>query len=588
MTRTAAYRFPVARAMSADQTPRIAVRDLWKTFYFYRHPFHRFTNWLTRGRYGAPTAFHALRGVSFAVPPGTSTGIIGVNGAGKSTLLKLITGTLEPTAGDVRIEGRVASLLELGTGFHPLFTGRQNIVYNARFLGLTDEEIRDRIDDIESFSELGDFLERPLRTYSTGMHVRLAFSVAANVSPDVLIVDEVLAVGDAYFQQKCVQRIREFRERGVTILFVSHDPGAVKTLCDRALLLHDGVITDDGTPARVLEHYNAVIARKQAESGYLSLEGGDTARGRRSGTFAAMVSEVELLDVGDMPVRAIAAGAAATIRIRIFFFEPVHEPTVGILIRDRLGNDVWGTNTRLWARDTGSWQPGETLEVRVRGELRIGAGEYSITAAVHTGEVHVHDPFDWLEGALIFCVVPSDDRRATGVAHLEPEIDVARGPSSTSATDVLERAFGDVPAAIETGGAGKEFLRAGWYAVEGADGETFRWTEQTSSLLLAIVGHELWLEIGDNRPAGASPLELSVRSLGRELGRTRIASVPGWQRVMVPLPPDFRCGPARLELVTGDAWRPAATGHGPDPRALGIRVRRIWSAGEPARAAATG
>src|SRR5206468_1031955 len=186
------------------------------------------------------TPFDALRAISFEVPGGSSVGIIGVNGAGKSTLLKIITGTMEPTRGSVQLKGRVASLLELGTGFHPLFTGRQNIFYNARFLGLSDDEIRDRLPEIEAFSELGEFLDRPLRTYSSGMHIRLAFSVAASVSPDILVVDEVLAVGDAYFQQKCIRRIREFRDQGVTILFVSHDPGAMKTLCDRVALLHEG------------------------------------------------------------------------------------------------------------------------------------------------------------------------------------------------------------------------------------------------------------------------------------------------------------------------------------------------------------
>src|SRR5262245_17124600 len=216
--------------MSSEHRPRIAVQDLWKTFWFYRRPIHRFTNWLTGGRHGVPTPLHTLRNINFTVQAGTSAGIVGVNGAGKSTLLKIITGTMEPTRGSVDLHGRVASLLELGTGFHHLFTGRQNIFYNARFLGLTDDEIQERLPEIEDFSELGDFLDRPLRTYSSGMHVRLAFSVAASVSPDILVVDEVLAVGDAYFAQKCVRRIREFRDRGVTILLVSHDPGAVKTL----------------------------------------------------------------------------------------------------------------------------------------------------------------------------------------------------------------------------------------------------------------------------------------------------------------------------------------------------------------------
>ncbi len=563
--------------MSSEPHARVAVCNLWKTFYFYRYPIHRFTSWLTRARYGRPASLHTLRDISFTVVGGTSTGIIGVNGAGKSTLLKIITGTMEPTRGSVRLDGRIASLLELGTGFHPLFTGRQNIAYNARFLGLTDDEIEERMAEIEAFSELGEFLDRPLRTYSSGMHVRLAFSVAASVSPDVLVVDEVLAVGDAYFQQKCVQRIREFRDRGVTILFVSHDPTAVKTLCDRALLLHDGEIADDGPPAKVLEHYNAVIARKKADSDYLALEESQVSRGRRSGTFASLVTEVELLDERDQPLRAVLAGTEATLRLRVFFFEPLHEPTVGVLIRDRLGNEVWGTNTWYWRLATGDWRPGEMLELRIRTKLRLGVGEYSVAAAVHTGEVHVFDPYDWLEGALVFAVVASDDRRTVGVAQLEPVIEVVRGASIASAGAVLTRALGPIPSTIETAGAGKQFLRSGWYAVEGVSGEGFRWTEREGAFLLTIEAPELRLVAGVNRPKGAPAVELSIRSLGRELGRVRLEPGLGWEEITVHLPADFPRGPARFEFSVSDCWRPCDTGHSSDMRALGVRLRRIWS-----------
>jgi lipopolysaccharide transport system ATP-binding protein len=563
--------------MSSEQAPRIVVQNLWKTFYFYRHPFHRFTHWVSRGRHGRPSAFHALRGISFPVSSGTSTGIIGVNGAGKSTLLKILTGTLAPTRGSVRLDGRVASLLELGTGFHPLFTGRQNVFYNARFLGLTDEEIRARLPEIEAFSELGEFLDRPLRTYSTGMQVRLAFSVAASVSPDILIVDEVLAVGDMYFQQKCIRRVREFRDRGVTILLVSHDPGAIKTLCDRALLLHEGEIIDDDSPSRVIEHYNAMIARKTAERDYFAVETAADGRStRRFGTFQAFISEAELLDAEGRPARALLAGTAVTIRIRVFFFEPVGDPTVGVLIRDRLGNEVWGTNTYLSQVKTGDWQPGQTLELRIRAALALGPGEYSLTAAVHTLAIHLYDPYDWLDGVLLFRVLPADEQRSVGVAYLQPEIEVGAAPATAAATAVLTRAFGTLPSSVKMGGNGRELLRSGWYAVEGTGQDAFRWTEKECSFLLSV-GSEICLEAGVNRPPGAPAVELSLMSLGRVLGRARLEPDPGWSQVVMPLPPDFPRGPARLGLVASDSWRPADTGHGPDPRALGVRIRRIWS-----------
>jgi lipopolysaccharide transport system ATP-binding protein len=564
--------------MSSEQ-PRVAVHDLWKTFYFYRHPFHRLTRWLTRGRHGAPTAFEALRGLSFEVPGGSSVGIIGVNGAGKSTLLKIITGTMEPTRGSARIEGRVASLLELGTGFHPLFTGRQNIFYNARFLGLTDDEIRERLPDIEAFSELGDFLDRPLRTYSSGMQIRLAFSVAASVSPDVLVVDEVLAVGDAYFQQKCIRRIRDFRDNGVTILFVSHDPGAMKTLCDRALLLHDGRFADDGAPASVLEHYNALIARKKAESHYFAIEREGGGRARRSGTFDALISEVELLDDAGRPARAFRARAGAVIRVRVFFFREVATPTVGILVRDRLGNDVYGTNTYHQHVETGRWSPGDTLEVSFRMPLALGAGEYSLSVAVHSLGVHLFDPYDWLDGALLFQVLPADDRVSIGVARLEPAIAVGAGPPAASTT-VLETAVGGLPNRVEVGSGGDECLRSGWYAVEGTGEAAFRWTEPECTLLLSVDGADVCLEAGSSRPPGSPPIELTLLSLGRELGTARLERDEVWQDVRFALPRDFPRGPAHLRLIVRDGWRPADTG-GPDARLLGVRIRRIWSASGP-------
>lgn len=563
--------------MSSESAPSLAVRDLWKTFHFYRHPLHRFVRWATRGRWGAPRDFAALRGVTFDVSRGTSVGIIGVNGAGKSTLLKIITGTLEPTSGSVRLDGRVASLLELGTGFHPLFTGRQNVVYNARFLGLTNDEIQARIPEIEAFSELGEFLDRPLRTYSSGMHVRLAFSVAASVSPDILIIDEVLAVGDAYFQQKCVRRIREFRDRGVTILFVSHDPIAVTTLCDRALLLHEGEIADDGAPASVLTHYNALIARKKAESGYFNLEArSEGAPRRRSGSLEAVITEVELLDADGQPARALLAGAEATIRIRIFFLVPLSDPTVGILIRDRLGNDVYGTNTYYQRVATGQRQAGESVEVRFRLALALGAGEYSLTAAVHSFGEHLLDSYDWLDAALIFAILRPDERVAIGVAQLRPRIEVAPGPAASTA-DVLRRALGELPNVVSMGENGG-FLQTGWYAVEDVGPQAYRWTREESTVLMSLEGSRLCMEVGVDRPSGSPPVEVRVLCLGRELGRLRVEADPPWREVELPLAPDVPRGPAHLRLVVSSCWRPADTGHGPDTRALGVRIRRIWSA----------
>jgi hypothetical protein len=335
----------------------------------------------------------------------------------------------------------------------------------------------------------------------------------------------------------------------------------------------------------VLEHYNAVIARKKAESDYLALEERKAPGGSRSGTFGALVNEVELLDADGAPLRALTAGSPATLRVRVFFLERVHEPTVGVVIRDRLGNEVWGTNTHLWQLETGDWEAGTSLEIRIRAAMDLGPGEYSVTAAVHTGQAHLAHPYDWLEGALVFRVVPPDTRVTVGTAFLRPDIDVApvQGPPPAAAT-VLARAFGRIPSTLEADGDGKEFLRSGWYAVENPGPGAYRWTERECSFLLSMDGPELCLEAAVTRPAGAPPVTLAVVSLGRELGRVVVEPDGGWQQLVVPLPPDFPSGPARVQLVTSDAWRPSETGHGADSRALGVRIRRIWSTPAAARA----
>ena len=235
--------------------PAVVSRNLSKKYKLYRKPGHRLLEWLSTGRKTYHEEFWALNDVSFQLQKGSALGIIGPNGAGKSTLLKILTRTTAPTAGDFYLSGRVSSLLELGTGFHPEFTGTQNLRMNAKMLGLTDEEIDTRMQEIVDFAELGTFIDQPVRTYSSGMYVRLGFAVASSVSPDVLIVDEALSVGDAYFQRKSIDRIKYFRDIGVTILFVSHDLPIVKRFCDQALWLHEGKVQNLGSAHKVIKSY---------------------------------------------------------------------------------------------------------------------------------------------------------------------------------------------------------------------------------------------------------------------------------------------------------------------------------------------
>ncbi|MCF6188390.1 MAG: ABC transporter ATP-binding protein, partial [Desulfobulbaceae bacterium] len=237
----------------------MVVKNLGKKYKRYPNRWARLREWLSFGRSIHHQATWILRNLNFELGDGESLGIIGVNGAGKSTLLKLLTRTSAPSEGTVEIQGRVAALLELGMGFHQDFSGRVNALMTCQMMGLTTEESHELLPKIAEFSELGDYFDQPMRVYSTGMQVRLAFSAATAVRPEILIVDEALSVGDAYFQHKCIERIRSFREQGTTLLFVSHDPGAVKSLCERALLIDDGVILEDGPSDAVLDYYNARI-----------------------------------------------------------------------------------------------------------------------------------------------------------------------------------------------------------------------------------------------------------------------------------------------------------------------------------------
>src|SRR5712692_6390999 len=241
----------------------LRVESVSKQYRMYDHPGDRLKEMVTRGLWKRHREFWALQDISFEIEAGTTTGIIGPNGSGKSTLLQIITGTLEPTHGNVWHEGRIAALLELGAGFNHEFTGLENIFMNAALIGFSRSETESLIPEIERFAEIGPFIHQPVKTYSSGMYIRLAFSIAISANPRILIIDEALAVGDAVFQHRCTRRIRQLQEGGVTIFFVSHDPGAVRALCSRAILLNAGRIESDGKPADVLNHYQKLIMARE-------------------------------------------------------------------------------------------------------------------------------------------------------------------------------------------------------------------------------------------------------------------------------------------------------------------------------------
>ena len=397
--------------------PRIVARGLGKKYRIYRHPLARLVEWASGDRKVLHHAEWALRGVSFEVSDGESVGIIGMNGAGKSTLLRLLTGTTQPSEGSFHVAGRVAALLELGLGIHPEFDGWRNAMLSLQLLGLDDRQVRDALPFVQEFSELGGHMDQPVRTYSTGMQVRLAFSVATAVRPDVLIVDEALSVGDAYFQHKSTSRIRAFQDEGTTLLFVTHDPGAVKALCQRALLLDRGALLKDGPPDAVFDYYNAMIARKEEDAHIEQVEsGGRTVT--RSGSREAEITAVTLHGADGAERATFAVGEPAVLEVRFRTRAAMPSPTVGFVIRDRLGNDVFGTNTFHQGIAHRPCAAGEDLVARFALGLSVGPGSYSVTVALHTERSHVDANFDWWDRALLFEVVPNDGPGFTGVAAL--------------------------------------------------------------------------------------------------------------------------------------------------------------------------
>lgn len=366
--------------------------------------------------------FHALRNVSFSVEHGESVGIIGLNGSGKSTLLQIIAGVLQPTNGSCKTHGRVVALLELGAGFNGEFTGRENIYLNGAIMGISRKEMDKRFDEIAAFAEIGEFIDQPVNTYSSGMTVRLAFAILTQVDPDVLIIDEALSVGDAYFNHKCAKCIRDFRNEGKTMLFVSHDPSAVKTLCNRAILLEKGVIIKEGKAESVVDYYNAIVSKKEKDQEIRQIE---TETGRvltRSGNRKAEISNIEFFDEKGQPARAFLTGSKASLSAQITFHEYTPKPTFGILIRDRLGSDVFGTNTHFNPKICPDKNAGEIGITTTDFKLNLGPGTYSITMAVHSGATHTDENYDWIDHAIVFDVLPQTGKHFVGTAALPCQI----------------------------------------------------------------------------------------------------------------------------------------------------------------------
>jgi len=401
----------------------LSVSNLGKAYRSYRSEWHRLGRLMGLPFYPLEEAW-VLRHVSFDIGRGEAIGIIGQNGAGKSTLLKLITGTLAPSEGHVHIAGRIGAILELGMGFHPEMSGRQNARMAAGLMGYNADQIEQAMPDIEDFAEVGEYFDEPVRTYSSGMQVRVAFSVATVFKPEILIVDEALAVGDAYFQHKCFDRIREFREHGMTLLIVSHNRGSVQALCDRAILLEKGLAIREGPPEEVFDFYNATLADTQARHVFVD-KSGDRAK-TRSGTGEARVSDIALLNSKGEETEYVSVGETVRLRVRVEVVEDLELLVFGFGIRDRLGQTMYGTNTWHTEQTLNKPTAGEIYEFNVTFPANLGVGSYSVQTALTDRDTHLNANYEWQDLALVFNVINKDKPTFVGCQWYEPVISVER------------------------------------------------------------------------------------------------------------------------------------------------------------------
>jgi lipopolysaccharide transport system ATP-binding protein len=388
-----------------------------KSYPIYESPGDRLKELLSLNRLRFHKDFWALEDVSFEVRRGETFCIVGENGSGKSTLLQMVAGILQPSRGSVTVNGRVSALLELGAGFNPEFTGRDNVYLNGAILGMGTREIDRRYQAIADFAEIGQFLNQPVKTYSSGMIVRLAFAVAINVDPEILLVDEALAVGDIYFRQRCMRKVHELRARGITILFVSHAAGDVKAIGDTVLWLEHGRVREIGEAGGVVAHYLAAMVEK--DSAYVMLKGGAEVPGERGrveapevvdhipnvdhryGDGRAEVLGIALLDAKGNPAPLLEPLEPVTVRISVRAREEVARPIVGFMMRNHLGVDFSGTNTLREGHELAPMLPGDVYTVDFHVEIpELYPASFSFSPAIADGTLLGYQMCDWIDNAL--------------------------------------------------------------------------------------------------------------------------------------------------------------------------------------------
>jgi lipopolysaccharide transport system ATP-binding protein len=421
----------------------IHVKQLGKAYKQYPTRWSRLLEWVTPFLGARHQLKWVLQDIDFQIAAGESVALIGVNGAGKSTLLKLITGTAQPTLGSVTTHGRVAALLELGMGFHPDFSGRQNALMAGQLIGLSVEEVQALMPSIEAFADIGDYIDQPVRVYSSGMQVRLAFAVATAVRPDILVIDEALAVGDVFFQQKCYERIRGYCQAGTTLLFVSHAMNAVYSLCNRAILISAGRVALDSSPREVIDLYNAHVLRQrdglpppppppESPPAPAAADAPTPAPVATVGSFDHGGARIETvgLYVDEQEAATVISDRVATVRVEARFGQAYDDPHVGFQIRNARGEAVFMTNTYCMRQQIGAVHAGETVRVEFSFKASLAPGDYTITAGVAEGGAGDGDFRQTLtrqQDAGAFTVLRNLDAIVwSGVCNLDPMVEVQR------------------------------------------------------------------------------------------------------------------------------------------------------------------
>ena len=427
-----------------DENIAIRVKNLEKVYKLYNRPSDRVKEALGFGRGKRHTPHHALSGINLTINRGETVGIIGTNGSGKSTILKIITGVLNPTAGEVEVNGRISALLELGAGFNMEYNGIENIYLNGTMIGFSEKEIDEKMDDILEFADIGEYVYQPVKTYSSGMFVRLAFAVAINIEPEILIVDEALSVGDVFFQAKCYHKFEEFKQMGKTIVFVSHDLSSISKYCDRVVLLNQGVKLGEGEPKKMIDAYKQVLVGQYAiaESADSSLLEDEQLRalaagkGRTKltegvnvnpelleyGSKKAVITEYYITDEKGLKTSAIIKGSRFSIHMKVEMAQDIAAPVFAFTIKNIKGTEITGTNTMFEKAFLDSVKAGESKEIVFTQEMNLQGGEYLLSLGVTGYEGDDFTVYHRLYDVLNLTVI--SDKDTVGFYDMNSKIEV--------------------------------------------------------------------------------------------------------------------------------------------------------------------